>query len=182
MSAAVPVSDAQSARILPLSKRLRRDRVELWPETATDAPFIERLYAALRADELAATDWPEEVRLTFLRQQLRLQRDDYRNQFPGCELLIIARERSPIGRLYLSRSPAEYRILELSLLPAARGGGIGGELVRAIQADARAAHCPVTLHVERNNAARRLYARLGFQLVGPNGAYDFIRWAASPPR
>jgi hypothetical protein len=33
----------------------------------------------------------------------------------------------------------------------------------------------VTIHVEANNPARSLYARLGFEMIESRGVYDFLR-------
>ncbi|HVX40652.1 MAG TPA: GNAT family N-acetyltransferase [Gemmatimonadaceae bacterium] len=147
-------------------------------ESEQDLAFVERLYASVRAEELRATGWPEDAQLAFVRQQLALQREHYRNHFPATEFMIVTRRSAPIGRLYLSLGQAEYRVLDLSLVAESRGRGIGGELVRTIQAAATRAGCPVTLHVERGSRARRLYDRAGFLVIRANGAYDLMRWSA----
>jgi hypothetical protein len=36
----------------------------------------------------------------------------------------------------------------------------------------------VTIHVEKNNPAMRLYRRLGFTAVEDKGVYDLMRWVA----
>jgi GNAT superfamily N-acetyltransferase len=110
-------------------------------EMAGDLPFVAALYATTRAEELAATGWPETMKSAFLEQQHRAQHAHYRAVHPDGEWLLI---------------------VDISLLPAARGGGLG----TAILTDLLAAETrPAQLHVELTNPARRLYERLGFELV-----------------
>lgn len=69
-------------------------------------------------------------------------------------------------------------IHDLAVLPAARGAGVGGALLAAAEAHARAAGCcKLTLEVQEDNApARSLYARFGFSDVtyGNSGPTRFL--------
>jgi ribosomal protein S18 acetylase RimI-like enzyme len=64
--------------------------------------------------------------------------------------------------------------MDIALLPAYRGQGIGTRLLDALLAQAQGA--PVTLHVEPLNPAQRLYRRLGFRLLEDRGVYHFLEW------
>lgn len=132
------------------------------PETDEDLPFVAALYASTRTQELAATGWPEALQAAFLDQQHRAQHAHYRAAHPDGEWLLVERDGAPIGRLYLAGQDAMLLIVDISLLPAVRGAGLGTAILSdLLGAEAR----PVQLHVERMNPARRLYERLGFKLV-----------------
>jgi ribosomal protein S18 acetylase RimI-like enzyme len=136
--------------------------------TDGDLPFVAALYATTRAAEMAATGWPPEMQAAFLDQQHRAQHASYRSAHPEGEWLLIERAGEPIGRLYLARQDDMLLLVDISLLPAARGTGLG----TAILTDLLAAETrPVQLHVERTNGARRLYARLGFEIVEEQAIY-----------
>jgi ribosomal protein S18 acetylase RimI-like enzyme len=76
--------------------------------------------------------------------------------------------------------PTEIRIVDISLMPEARGQGIGAALLRDLFAEAGSRGQNVTIHVEKNNPARTLYARLGFKIVDEDrGAYDLWEWRAA---
>ena len=62
-------------------------------------------------------------------------------------------------------------------MPEFRGRGIGTALVTELFAEADASGRSVSIHVERNNPARRLYERLGFQDVGEHGVYQLMERA-----
>jgi ribosomal protein S18 acetylase RimI-like enzyme len=62
-------------------------------------------------------------------------------------------------------------------MPEFRGRGIGTALVTQLFAEADASGRSVSIHVESNNPARRLYVRLGFQGVGEHGVYKLMERA-----
>lgn len=150
--------------------------VTLRPERESDRAFIDRLYASTRATELAQVPWPPEAVADFLRQQSELQRAHYRQHYAGALLLILEDQGTPVGRLYLHETPGDVRVMDIALLPASQRRGIGTALITAILGYARHTHARATLHVEPDNPANRLYARLGFRLVERRGVYDFLEW------
>jgi GNAT superfamily N-acetyltransferase len=105
-----------------------------------------------------------------------LQNAYYREHYQDAEFLIILKGRQPIGRLYIDRMADEHRLMDIALLPAYRGQGIGGALIGAVLAEAATAGKPVRLHVEKFNRVRAFYVRLGFTLVEDRGVYDFMEW------
>ena len=80
------------------------------------------------------------------------------------------------SQLLLSDWEQEIRIVDIALLPAFRGSGLGSQVLAALQARARRAGKPLTIHVETNNPARRLYERLGFVEQADKGVYLLMRW------
>ena len=80
------------------------------------------------------------------------------------------------GRLYVHRGTDDIRIMDIALAPAFRGRGIGTGLLRELMAEAGASGRSLSIHVELNNPARRLYDRLGFVPAGEHGVYVLMRW------
>ena len=145
--------------------------VHLRPVTHEDQPFLYRLYASTRSEELSAVPWSEEQKQAFLKMQFSAQSHDYRKNYPDAALQLIVRDGQPAGRLYLDRRERAICIVDIALLPEHRRAGIGSALLRELIAEANAAGKPLTLHVEKFNPARRLYQRLGFVETGDNGVY-----------
>jgi GNAT superfamily N-acetyltransferase len=144
----------------------------LRPATDADLPFLFRLYASTREEELATVvDWSAEQKQAFLRQQFEAQHAWYREQYPGAAFDVVEVEGKPAGRLYVDRWEREVRVVDISLLPEHRGRGRGGALLAALFAEADAAGKPVSVHVERFNPALRLYGRLGFAFREDKGVY-----------
>ena len=147
--------------------------------TDGDLPFVAALYATTRADEIASTGWPPEMQAAFLDQQHHAQHFHYRTAYPDGEWLLIERDGQPIGRLYLAEQDGMLLLVDISLLPAERGTGLGTAILKDLLA---AESRPVELHVERLNPARRLYERLGFAVVGEDVIYlRMIRAPAAQP-
>jgi GNAT superfamily N-acetyltransferase len=72
----------------------------------------------------------------------------------------------PVGCLAVDWLPDHVNLKRVFLLPAIQGRGIGTHLVRQVLARARAANLPVRLRVFKVNPARRLWQRLGFDVIG----------------
>lgn len=148
--------------------------------TDDDLPFLAELYASTRREEVAQTPWSEEQKEAFLRWQFENQHRHYQEYYPDCELLVIEKDsigrREPIGRLYVDRWKEEIRLVDIALLPEHRGHGLGRKILEVLLEEGRASGLPVSIHVEYNNPALRLYKRLGFRHVDSNGIYYLMRW------
>jgi ribosomal protein S18 acetylase RimI-like enzyme len=152
--------------------------ISLRPITPADTPFLARVYASSRAEELAVTGWSEELKADFCRSQFDAQSAYYAEHYPGASFQIIERDGWPVGRLYVDRSEKEIRIVDITLLPEFRGSGAGTKLLCDLQDEARAAGKSLTIHVERFNRALELYQRLGFQQTEDKGVYLLMSWTS----
>lgn len=150
-------------------------QLTLRPITADDEALLYRVYAATRADELAAVPWTAEQKDAFVRQQFAAQHRYYQEHYAGASFQVVLADGAPAGRLYVARWPDEVRVIDVALLPAYRNAGLGTRLLRAVIAEADARGTPVGIHVERFNPARRLYGRLGFAEAADRGVYLFLR-------
>ena len=146
------------------------------PSTEADLPFLALVYASTRIEELAPTGWPDEMKRQFLAQQFDAQHRHYIRHYPEAEWLVIERGGQGIGRLYREEWPSQFRLIDISLLPDARGGGVGSAILADLMDEAAAAGKPLTIHVEKHNPAMRLYLRLGFVGVDEHGIYDLMEW------
>jgi GNAT superfamily N-acetyltransferase len=148
------------------------------PSTDEDLAFLATVYASTRLEEVAATGWPEEMQLQFLTHQADAQHHHYRRTYPDAEWLVIERAGEAIGRLFIEEWSDQFRLIDIALLPGGRGGGVGTAILTDLLDMAAAAGKALTIHVERNNPAMRLYLRLGFARIGEHGVYDLMEWRA----
>lgn len=153
--------------------------VELRPVAEGDEDFLVRLYATTREAELDLVAWPPGHRDAFVRMQYDAQSRQYRGTNPEGSFDLVVVWGRPVGRLYVDRRPEDIRIVDISLLPEARGRGLGSRLVADVQSEAAATGRSVSLHVEVHNRAASLYARLGFTPVAEHGIYRRLEWRAS---
>ena len=145
--------------------------VTLRPVGEDDLPFLLRVYAAAREEELAQVPWTAEQKEAFLRQQFEAQHAWWREHYTGATFDLVLVGGRPAGRLYVDEWAREVRIVDIALLAEHRGRGVGTRLLQGVLARADAAGKPVSIHVERMNPALRLYQRLGFRLVEDKGVY-----------
>jgi ribosomal protein S18 acetylase RimI-like enzyme len=145
--------------------------VSLRPATEADTDLLHDIYASTRTEELAPVPWSDEQKHTFLRFQSGAQLTYYREHYPNAEFLVIVHEGSDIGRIFVQPGEADFRVMDVGLLPEWRGKGIGTQLMRDMIERAGELELPVVLHVESFNPAMRLYERLGFLDDGEVGIY-----------
>jgi ribosomal protein S18 acetylase RimI-like enzyme len=148
------------------------------PIADADLPFLARVYASTRAEELAAAPWSDAEKAAFLESQFLSQHAHYQRHYPNADWLVIEHEREDVGRLYIERWPTQHRLIDIALLPQHRGKGFGATLLRDLMDEAAAAGKDVSIHVEKFNPAMRLYRRLGFRTEEDKGVYDLMRWTA----
>ena len=143
---------------------------------AADEPFLRRVYASTRERELAIVPWSDEQKDTFVNMQFDAQARYYQEAYSDASYEVIEVDGVPAGRLYLAALPGEMRIVDITLMPEYRGRGIGGTLLRRLFDRARAAGRSVSIHVEFENPARRLYERMGFAPISQRGIYTLMEW------
>jgi len=141
--------------------------VALRPVEPGDREFLFRVYASTREEELALVPWDALTKDAFLRMQFAAQDSHYRQHFPGATFDVVTVDGVSAGRLYVDRGDTEIRVIDIALLPDHRGRGLGTALLAPILEEGKT----VSIHVERENPARRLYDRLGFVEVAEDGVY-----------
>lgn len=144
-----------------------------------DLAFLRRVYRSTRDEELKAIGWSEAQIETFIDMQFDAQHTHYQTHYAQAAWLIIEKEGAPCGRLYLDCWANEDRIVDIALLPQQRGQGIGSAILADLLHDAEARGQAVTIHVENNSPALRLYERLGFKSAGQDGVYRLLTWNKS---
>ena len=107
--------------------------------TDADLPFLARVYASTRAEELAVvTSMTHTQKAEFLAAQFHLQHAHYQKYYPEADWLVTMRGGEDVGRLYLERWPSQHRIIDIAFLPEHRGKGYGEPLLRDLMDEAAA--------------------------------------------
>jgi ribosomal protein S18 acetylase RimI-like enzyme len=148
----------------------------LRPATDADAGFAQALYASTRED-LRQLPLPPEQLAQLIGIQQRAHEAGQRAAWPHAEIMIVEQAGMAIGRVVLDTLGGDWRLVELALLPAMRGRGLGAALLATLQARARAQGAGIGLAVLRSNAAAlRLYQRAGFTIAGGNELQHQMTW------
>jgi len=142
--------------------------------TTDDEPFLFRVFADSRRTELARVPWTDAQRLAFLASQFAAQYRYYREHYDGATYHVVLADKEPVGRLFIARWPDETRIMDIALVTEHRGIGIGSRVLGALCAEADATGAPMGIHVEKQNRARDLYVRLGFEPREDRGVYWYL--------
>ncbi|WP_323121309.1 GNAT family N-acetyltransferase [Burkholderia alba] len=129
--------------------------VTLRPAAEADVPFLMMLRERTMTEHLARAGAPVDAASHEARVRSRL--DDAQ---------IVCVDGEPAGMLKAYREPDAWCVMQIQILPAHQGRGIGAQVLRAVIDEADRQRVPVSLHVLKGNPARRLYERLGFRVEG----------------
>ena len=148
-----------------------------------DAPLLLEIFTAARAREMELVDWDDQQKQVFLSMQQAAQSRDYSARFPDATHDIIELDGQPVGRLWVDRRPGEIRVIDITVLEAHQGRGIGRRIFEDLQAEATRDGCVLreSVFVE-NHRARALYHDLGFETVNESGGYLALEWRPSTMR
>jgi predicted N-acetyltransferase YhbS len=133
--------------------------------TAADVPALLALRQATMMEHLERAGAPSD-------EAANLARVNYRFE----DALLVYDADELVGLFKVARAEGEWKLVQLQIAPHRQGEGLGGRLVRGLQAQAAEAGCGIVLDVLRGNPARRLYARCGFVVVGADGMEYRMRW------
>ena len=156
----------------------RTPAVVLRPASDADHEFLVELYGSTREEELSQVLWAPGQREAFVRMQFAFQDTEYRRVNPQGSFDVIEVDGRRAGRLIVDRRPDDIRIVDISLLPHARGHGVGARLIGDLLEEAGRTGRKVSIHVEVHNRAAALYSRLGFTVAAEHGVHRRMEWTA----
>lgn len=146
---------------------------------ARDQDFLDALYFSTRAD-LQQADADPALIAALIKMQQRLHEHGQRSAFPQARHALIEQAGQALGRVVVDTDHDHgMRVVDIALLPQARGQGHGRAVLRALQRQAAALQLPLRLRVARDNArARHVYHALGFELDAAGDVTDELVWRA----
>jgi ribosomal protein S18 acetylase RimI-like enzyme len=89
------------------------------------------------------------------------------------------RDGEPVGRIYIEREPGLIKILDVTVLPEFRNGGIGSELIRGVLNEAADSNRNVQIYVETFNPSLELFRKMGFSVVQEEGINYLLEWSTA---
>ncbi len=148
------------------------------PAAAADQAFLADLYRSTRDDLLAMVADPRQIEALVAMQQ-QMQAAGYRASYPEASYQVLELDGVAVGRLVTAVADGAMRVVDIAVLPHARGRGVAGEALRRLHERAASEGRDLTLAVRKDNAAaRRLYAALGFVPEGEDALSLRLRWRA----
>lgn len=150
----------------------------LRPVRATDRAFLLHLFIQVRPD-LAALPLPAEARQHMIDMQFNAQDRGYADGFPFASHDIVVARGQDVGQIRVDRGAEAIHLIDVSLLAAAQGQGLGSSILRDLQTEAAAEGLPVRLSVQHGNRAADLYRRMGFTVTDDSGVHLAMEWRAA---
>jgi ribosomal protein S18 acetylase RimI-like enzyme len=165
-----------STRIVAMNDAGNPNSISLRPAASEDAPFLLTLFKSSRGDDLRGLGWEEERISEFLELQYEAQQRFHTNEYKRPVDQIILLQSEPVGRLIFESREHEIRCVDIALMPEHRNSGIGGQLIRNLQTEAKRQKKALRLQVIRFNRAIGLFERLGFQRISETGTHFQMEW------
>lgn len=156
------------------------NKLSILPENCGDFTFLLSLYRTTREWELNLLDWTDEQKDHFVLSQFNAQRLHYRKYYPDASFDLVLYKGEKIGRFYIEEWPSQFRIIDITLYPQFCGQSIGSLLIKKLMQQAVETGKNISIHVERNNPALRLYERLNFKKIDELNIYNLMEWR--PPK
>lgn len=114
---------------------------------------------------------------TVLFHQFEIDEQQTAINHPNAENYIILYKYEPIGRVTVDKSGRDYRLIWLGVQSVYRRQGIGTQLLQSLMKEASNANKVIRLQVAWfNTEARKIYTKLGFQLLEENQVYSIMHW------
>lgn len=149
-------------------------KISTRPIVDEDKSFLFSVFSSVRENELKQIPWTTTEMTNFLIMQFDLQHSQYMKNYINASYDIIMVSGKPAGRLYVDHRESWIRIIDIALLPEFRGRGTGSHLIRRIIEDADSKGVKVSLHVECNSQAIKLYQGLGFERKSISGIHFYM--------
>ncbi len=144
-----------------------------------DMLLLQHIFATSRDYETQVYGFPEPDLTQFLTQQFLLQHHQYMATSDADFYIIEDLKGVPLGRFYVRQMPyTEIRVMDIAILPAHRGKGVGKQLFKQTMDQAQKTDHRVSIHVDQNNPSHGFYENLGFGFVQVDGIYDLMVWPA----
>lgn len=146
------------------------------PALPSDEAFFLALYRSTRYDLLGLLADPRYIDGLIAMQQ-QMQVAGYRSSYPDAAYEVLELDGVPVGRLVTAAVEGAVRVVDIAVMPQARGRGVAGGALRRLQRQAALDGRALALAVRKDNAgARRLYAALGFTVDTEDAAVLQLRW------
>lgn len=139
----------------------------LRPATDDDYDFLYALHCATMRDAVDATwGWEDEFQQAYFREHWD----------PAARKVIVV-DGQDAGVLVVEERDGDIFLGLITIAPRYQGRGLGTAIIRDLQQRAREEGRALRLHVlKANPAARRLYRRLGFDIVEEREERFVMRW------
>jgi len=158
--------------------------MQRWREaTVEDEELLKRLFSEHAAGELQGLAEACVDVAALIEMQRRGREKSYAVAYPAAQDWILLDEQGEaVGRLLLHCGERHWRVVDVAILAAKRGRGLGSAVLREWLEKAAALGVDITLQTRPWNPARRLYERLGFRSFAENELAVEMIWPPTPTR
>jgi len=130
-------------------------------------------------------DWLYDLRFQTMSKYVLDSGDQFTRESQAVRIMkdfesikIVRSENQDIGMFKVNRDIQNWEIIQIQILPPYQSMGIGSKLIQNLQAEASNQGIPIFLSVLKVNPARRLYEKLGFEIIEEKEKSYTMRYSA----
>jgi len=146
------------------------------PTSDDDSMLLFELYASSRAEELSRSGWVTPQQRSFFRMQAQNQELYFQRHYDHLDRRTICINGFSAGRVLIDRPGHAITVVDLALLPAFRGRGVGSLLIRSILQEAAEKRLPVHLEAPKRGDVFVHCEQLGFRCIEDAGDRWHMVW------
>ena len=151
--------------------------VSLCQVESSHKDFLLQLFKECRQDLALVGNLTEKQKDNFILQQFTIEQEQLSKVYPDAEFNIVMFNEKPVGRFYIYHGKLLNHIVEIGLLEAYRGLGIGKKIINMAIENALKNGKNVSLQVAWfNQGAHNFYEKLGFKTIENNGVFCEMRY------
>lgn len=158
------------------------DNYQLRRADPQDEEFLFRLFAEHQRDTFQLLNISLEQQHVFLSMQFRARNAGHAAGHPqAVNNIICTNEATPIGRILTSETEDALHLIDIALISAYQGQGIGSSILMDLQKQCGMSGKRMDLHVPEGSPAKNLYVRLGFRPRAQATVYTQMEWRGGAP-
>jgi GNAT superfamily N-acetyltransferase len=165
------------ANLMPTAEQIRKSVYHLRRANKADDGFLLDLYAHGRAAELSFSGMDAMQREIFLQMQFCARQASYLASYPeALDEIICLDDGTPAGRVLVYRTDGGMHLVDIAIVSARQGQGLGTQIIQALQQECREQGGELKLQVIKESAAERLYRQLGFAVMSEDSLRRQMVW------
>lgn len=146
------------------------------PMNDDDSMLLFELYASSRAEELSRSGWVTPQQRSFFRMQAQNQERYFLRHYDHLDRRTVCINGFSAGRLLVDRPSHAITVVDLAILPAFRGRGIGSLLIRALLEEATEKDLPVHVDLPKHSEMLTRCEQMGFRYSEDLGDRWHLVW------
>jgi len=134
--------------------------------------YKKQLFVENKISKLNAEHWSDDLKIQITNMQYMAQENHINSYFPDATDSIILWDQKKVGRLVFEKSDKLLHVIDIIIGKKFQNKGLGTEILTKLISENES----VSLNVDMDNPALRLYNKLGFKIIKQRNHQYFMKY------